>query len=561
MVKRTWDNANIVESYPGVCAPLTFSFARFVYREVYSQTAEVFGYRHDFIRLKSRQMETFLGYQAGRFYYNLETWCDLAGYLPGFADNPAVLQEMMGVLPEDRINIQPKRQSKREKMKLLLSIISLYRRHDRSVNTWIKDFQSHRQIFQKDLDKAKNADEALDIYLRIESTFLLNWRVPIINDIFTMLFGGGLRKWSRRVLHEELDPKLLFSIGKSGNAQMVVSLRDIAESIKTKPEVKERFLSLPIDEKLSYLSEVKDIQVKVDNFYDNFGLRNGHDLKLETPNLKEDYSVLAGIIEEYLENENVKKSTSNNTHSAQETAVAKKLAKVGLINRIVGRWLMNQTRRAIKYREEMRMKRSQAFGLVRQVFLIIGQDLRKHNLINEVDDIFMLEVDEILNLIRGTNTLVNTKKLIACRRDEYNLNLKKTIPDHFQTQGIPNLSIPITQPRENKDKSLSGLGNYPAIIEGEVVIMDKPDLTAKVRGKIIVCPFTDPSWVPLMGLIKGIIVERGGLLSHAAIVSRELELPSILGVKDATQQLKNGWRIRLNSADGIITVLKKTNNG
>jgi pyruvate,water dikinase len=102
---------------------------------------------------------------------------------------------------------------------------------------------------------------------------------------------------------------------------------------------------------------------------------------------------------------------------------------------------------------------------------------------------------------------------------------------------------------------LTGSPNYPALVTGEVVVMEQPDFSQDVKGKILVCKQTDPSWVPFLGVVKGIIVERGGILSHAAIVSRELKVPSVIGVANATRVLKSGQRVRLDSAAGKVVVL------
>ncbi|MDP6642178.1 MAG: PEP-utilizing enzyme, partial [Candidatus Nanoarchaeia archaeon] len=64
----------------------------------------------------------------------------------------------------------------------------------------------------------------------------------------------------------------------------------------------------------------------------------------------------------------------------------------------------------------------------------------------------------------------------------------------------------------------------------------------------------DPGWTPLFGLCEGIIVEHGGLLSHAAIISRELNLPCIIGLKNATKNLKDGQTITLNGFTGEVTI-------
>src|SRR4051812_39006660 len=123
MNKLTWDNANIVESYPGVCTPLTFSFARYVYKEVYMQSASLFDIDPQLVSRLNRQYETMLGYIDGRFYYNLETWCLLISYMPGFSSNPQLLQEMMGVRPEDRITITKVDVNTASKIRLLIKLM------------------------------------------------------------------------------------------------------------------------------------------------------------------------------------------------------------------------------------------------------------------------------------------------------------------------------------------------------------------------------------------------------------------------------------------------------
>lgn len=559
MVKRSWDNANIIESYPAVCSPLTFSFARFIYKEVYAQTAGVFGYSPAFIRDKSRQLETLLGYHGGRFYYNLETWCELVAYLPGFADNPGVLQEMMGVRPEDRIEIAPKPLSFRQKIALLTRILGLYRGHARAVENWLEEFEENRQVIQGLLAGAKTADEAFAVYVEIEKRFLLNWRVPIINDIFTMIFSGRLRKWSRSALGHELDPKMLFSIGKSGNAEMVVRLRQIVELIRANVPVREAFLRATPSRRLHLLTSEKLLRESVEAFLRDFGLRNGHDLKLETPNIQEDPEALADIIAEYLHHSVESRGNSPESGDTSEALALQELRGLSLHKRMLGRWLMYRTREVVRHREVMRTRRSQAFGLVRQVFLILGKDFEARGLLQDRADIFMLETEEIFNVVRGLSTLRSLHQLVEVRRAEAKQYQGEIMPDHFQTKGIPSLSIPKPEKVQKASGELRGVPNYPAIVEGEVLVLDKPDLAAQVRGKIVVCPFTDPSWVPIMGLVKGLIVERGGLLSHAAIVSRELELPSILGVKGAVSTLKTGWIVRMDSTNGTVTVMRGSN--
>lgn len=93
-------------------------------------------------------------------------------------------------------------------------------------------------------------------------------------------------------------------------------------------------------------------------------------------------------------------------------------------------------------------------------------------------------------------------------------------------------------------------GNYH-FISGEVVVIT--DSTTQVdEGKIIVCPMTSPSYVPLMRKAKAIVTDHGGAMSHAAIVAREFGLPAIVGTKTATKTLKSGDEVMLNLLTGEI---------
>ena len=72
------------------------------------------------------------------------------------------------------------------------------------------------------------------------------------------------------------------------------------------------------------------------------------------------------------------------------------------------------------------------------------------------------------------------------------------------------------------------------------------------RGAILVAPATDPSWTPLFTLASGVIVEVGGVLSHASTIAREYGLPALANVKDATRRLRTGDRVRLDADNGRI---------
>ena len=106
---------------------------------------------------------------------------------------------------------------------------------------------------------------------------------------------------------------------------------------------------------------------------------------------------------------------------------------------------------------------------------------------------------------------------------------------------------------------LKGLGASPGKTKGKVKICHQPEEAFKKikKGEILVCPKTDPSWVPILQKVFGIITEGGGLLSHAAIVSREFKIPCIVGVRGILKRLKDGDLIEMDGKTGEIKILEK----
>ena len=78
-----------------------------------------------------------------------------------------------------------------------------------------------------------------------------------------------------------------------------------------------------------------------------------------------------------------------------------------------------------------------------------------------------------------------------------------------------------------------------------------------VKDKILITKMTDPGWVFLLATSKGVISEKGSLLSHTAIISREIGIPSIVGVENATSIIKTGDLIKMDANSGIIEIIER----
>jgi len=114
----------------------------------------------------------------------------------------------------------------------------------------------------------------------------------------------------------------------------------------------------------------------------------------------------------------------------------------------------------------------------------------------------------------------------------------------------PTLTVSISMPIEDPEKvgavCVGGAGS-PGVVEGIAkVIFDESQWKEIQKGDIMVCPMTSATWTPLFGIIKGLVCNSGGSLSHPVIVSREYCIPAVVGTGDATMKIKTGDKLRID---------------
>ncbi|MFC5823563.1 PEP/pyruvate-binding domain-containing protein [Nonomuraea insulae] len=110
--------------------------------------------------------------------------------------------------------------------------------------------------------------------------------------------------------------------------------------------------------------------------------------------------------------------------------------------------------------------------------------------------------------------------------------------------------------------TLTGTPGSHGTVTGTARIVRGPGDFARVRpGDILICPFTDPAWTPLLRIAAGVVTETGGVLCHAAIVAREQAIPAVLGIPNATSRLHDGTLITIDGTTGTVTDRKETGSG
>ncbi len=222
-------------------------------------------------------------------------------------------------------------------------------------------------------------------------------------------------------------------------------------------------------------------------------------------------------------------------------------------------WVLRNARVGVRQREHMRYQRTRIFGLVRDLLNAMGQRLAEARAIDNPRDIFHLKLEEVWDIIGGTAESCDLKSLVESRRAEF--DRYRDLPDppaRIVTYGMvgaenncrftPQVIAPI-------EGGLTGTPCSPGKVTGIVRLLSDPRQGAELQGEILVARRTDPGWVALYPSISGLLVERGSVLSHSAIVAREMGIPAVVGIHGLFETLRDGMRVSMDGTTGRIELL------
>ena len=170
-------------------------------------------------------------------------------------------------------------------------------------------------------------------------------------------------------------------------------------------------------------------------------------------------------------------------------------------------------------------------------------------------DIFLLRLEEIVALVENSDpNPMQLSTLIETRKQQWQTE-SQLDPVPRLVYGQPTSSAwkasVVTDARKFR-----GIGTSAGELEGTIEVISSLQQSASIdRQTIIVVPYTDAGWSPLLARAGGLISEVGGRLSHGAIVAREYNIPAVMDIENATKIFQNGQKVRLNGQTGIVEIL------
>ena len=533
---RILDNSNISESFPGICLPLSESFAG----EMYSGIFTSLGRRFLGKRVSSYEavFQRMVGGFSGRMYYEISSWYDILRLLPFSGKIIPVWQGMLGVSNEE-IFFSKKKPGFFLKCRIALLFCYYFIVSQRKMKELDKFFQERYASYSKRVEEEEEAQALYRIFLEMKEDLLREWDITLMNDmvsfISTHLYGK----------------KTAFSLETMKPVRALSALKAVARKHGLDSEEYRR-------EKKGYISA--------------YGDRIEGELKLETRTYRSNEELLDRWILDALETE----ETDFSEKDCEETSPMEKPSE----QKQRKSFLYRLAESSCNNREISRLHRTRCFGLMRSIVDKIGEKTIGFDVyylsLDELKEFLFSGKDFSLKIAREKElrkayerlpVLSRVKLLGKVDRDPLAGEIRILSYESFKGKSEKS-SVPFSEEPKNfesKGKTEStprvffGRGVSKGIFRGEVLkIKSLQGLRAReAKGKILLSYSTDPGWFPYLNMAEGLITERGSLLSHSAILARELEKPAVVNIPKIMEELQSGDIVEIDGDLGICSVIKQ----
>ena len=574
---RILDNSNISESFPGICLPLSVSFAKEMYSGIFTSLGRRFWGKK--VSSYKELFQQMVGDFSGRMYYEISSWYDILRLLPFSKKIIPIWQGMLGVSNEE-INFSRKKPSFFLKCRIAVLFCYYFFVSQRKMKELDRFFQERYALYSKRVDAEEDAQALYRIFLEMKEDLLREWDITLLNDmvsfISTHLYGK----------------KTVFSLETMKPVRALSALKTVAGKYGLDSEEYRR-------EKKSYISA--------------YGDRIVGELKLETRTYRTNEELLDRWILDSLETENAEKSElpaaeqsmqkaygekdsfetdSKESDSAEQDCEETSRSEKSSEAKPRKSFLYLLAESSCNNREISRLHRTRCFGLMRSIVDKIGEKTIGFDVyylsLEELKEMLFSGKDFSLKIAREKElrkayerlpVLSRVKLLGKVDRDPLSGEIRVLSYESFKEKrnkegqiGTPGKDGVIRKAgrigqmekagKEDGDSAprvFFGRGVSKGIFRGEILkIKSLQELSvAEAKGKILLSYSTDPGWFPYLNMAGGLITERGSLLSHSAILARELEKPAVVNIPNIMEELQSGDMVEIDGDLGICSVIKQ----
>jgi rifampicin phosphotransferase len=351
------------------------------------------------------------------------------------------------------------------------------------------------------------------------------------------------------------------SVPNNVTSEMGLALLDVADVIRPHPDVVE-FLERVEDE--NFLDELPalpggcEARDAIQAYLDKYGMRCVGEIDITKPRWSERPATLVPMILGNIKNfepgageRRFEQGRQQAWEKEQELLTRLRALPDGDLKAEETKRMIDRVRTFIGYREYPKYGMISRYFVYKQALLNDAERLVQARVLREKEDIFYLRFSELHDVVRTDQV---DDQLIRQRKDAFRSYQALTPPRALTSDGE---AVAGTYRRADVPPgALTGLPVSAGTVEGRArVILDMTEADLEA-GDILVTAYTDPSWTPVFVVIKGLVTEVGGLMTHGAVIAREYGLPAVVGVEHATRLIRDGQRIRVHGTDGYIEILR-----
>jgi pyruvate,water dikinase len=401
------------------------------------------------------------------------------------------------------------------------------------------------------------------------------WKNASLCDTAAMVCYALLRPvLAHGGVNDATQTRLLRALPGMPSSQPPLRLWTLSRTIAGEPELRALFERVPPEAVLPTLKSdprFASFHIELQRFLSEWGFRSSGELMLTTPTLEEQPEPVVALLQQYVlatgespQDSMVRMADERRreTRSVVRTLLRRRPLLV-LPTIVLLRW----TQRAVVSRERARLKQALLYTRCRRLAVAIGDELVRSGRLCTRDDIFMLSWQEIEEVCAGRALLPRElTSLVRLRRQAHASESTQTPPDTFSLPLSGFFSGSVTsEQRSQIDTSALLATRAKATLRGTTACGGRVSAPAAVlsgvdqaqllkHGDVLVTRQTDPGWAPVFCLVSGLVIERGGMLSHGAIIAREFGLPCIVGVTSATTRIRHGSNVDIDADAGVCHV-------
>jgi pyruvate,water dikinase len=359
---------------------------------------------------------------------------------------------------------------------------------------------------------------------------------------------------AERAFRDHPAARRLLAAGIPGNPTTEISI-GIDELVAAARPLRACFEEIPGTEPL--LARLRESESgaawvrELDAFLASFGQRCPGEFDMTVPRWSENPTMILDLVRAGLRSPPGETVAERLARLAGERRVAIEAACAAapFWRRPLMRFLARQVAEFMPLREAPKHYAMVAYQRMRAAALEAGRRLAERGVVPARDDVFFLTQDEVRTLLGGAAPPPGLIATLAERRDRHARHVSAPAPNYVRSDGVP-----VELQAAPRDGTLRGVGASGGRATGPVRILRAPDPLAMSDGDVIVVEFADPGWTPLFPRAAAVVMEVGGAMCHAAVVAREVGIPAVFGVREATRMLGDGQRVCVDGDQGTVSL-------